>query len=226
MAVGSPICSYSERFFEADRIRERELQIGARQSRPFPRRPRRWFEKMRDGETCSQGGTIAAIERKQFIGRAVAQSRRDTATNVTADPRGAEPFAFETQKSDFVERVRRAQRGIELQAVDDAWRVAEADMLRPQVAMSVHDAPCPHATGQKRGAKGEEQPLRTIDVADQAGRHAEARFEQDAPIVAQVPLPGDEMPIRRYEHRRCPPVELTKRRHQPVELPGSHAALH
>jgi len=140
-AADFPTGSRFERSFQSNRIRKGKPQVGTRHFRPFLRSPRRWFEKMRNGETRPQGSAVAPIEGEQFIGRAVLQCRRYTPPHVAADPRVAEPFAFETEERHFIEWVRRAQRSVELQAIDDARRVAETDMLRSQVAMSVDNTP-------------------------------------------------------------------------------------
>jgi hypothetical protein len=176
------------------------------------------------GEPRPQRCPVATVEREQFFGRPVLQSRRDTSTDVAACPCTAETLALETEKSQFVERVRRPQGGIELQAVDDAQRVTEKDMFRTQVAMGVDDAPRPHAVDQKRSAAGEEQPLRAVYAPDQTGRHAEARIQKDALIVDQASSPSDEMPEGRDENRCGTSIELHQCVHQPINLPGFHAA--
>jgi len=107
-AADFPTDSRSERSFQSNRIRKGKPKINARHFRPFLRRPRRWFEQMRNGETCPQGGAVATIERKQFFGRPILQRRRDASTDVAAGPRVAEPFAFEAEKCNLVEWVRGA----------------------------------------------------------------------------------------------------------------------
>ncbi len=56
-----------------------------------------------------------------------------------ARPAGAEPFAFQMQEGDLVQRVESPQAGVEFEAVDDRDRPDRPDMLRPQIAMSVDD---------------------------------------------------------------------------------------
>ena len=180
---------------------------------------------MGDCEPRPKGCSVATVERKQFFRRTVSQSRCDASTDVAAGPCIAETLALETEKSHFVEWVRRAQRGIELQAVDDAQGVTEKDMLRSQVPMCIDDAPCPHAVGQERSSKVQEQPLRAVYAPDEACRHAEARIEQDALIKEQACPPGDEMPLGRDENRRGATIELHQCGHQPVDLPSLHAVF-
>jgi hypothetical protein len=69
---------------------------------------------MGNRKPCPQRCPVATVEREQFFGRPVLQSRRDTLTDVAACPCIAETLALETEKSHFVERVRRPQGGIEL----------------------------------------------------------------------------------------------------------------
>lgn len=90
--------------------------------------------------------------------------------------------------------------------------------------MGVDDAPRPHAVDQKRSAAGEEQPLRAVYAPDQTGRHAEARIQKDALIVDQASSPSDEMPEGRDENRCGTSIELHQCVHQPINLPGFHAA--
>ena len=67
------------------------------------------------------------------LGSAVDQQR--------ADPAGAEHGAFHAQVRHLVEGVDQPQVARELQAVDHHRRVGEADMLGPEVAMALDDAP-------------------------------------------------------------------------------------
>ena len=224
--AGSPTCLYFEKSFQADRVRQRYLQINARQCGPFFRRPRRWFEQMRNGKPCPQGGAVAAIECKQFVRRPVTQSRRNPPADVAPRPPAAEPLALEIEKGDFVERVGGTQGGVELQAVDDARRVAETNMLRPQIAMAIDDAPCPHAVRQQRSAQRQEAALGAVDAADQTGGHGKAWIEQNALIDLQTAFPGDEMHPRRNVDRRCAAIELHQSSHQPIDLPSPQTVLH
>src|SRR5271169_1845843 len=59
-----------------------------------------------------------------------------------------------------------SQARIEFQAVDDADRITETDVLGAQIAVAIDDAPRPHAFGQILGALGQEPALHGIDVVD------------------------------------------------------------
>ena len=81
------------------------------------------------------------------IGRRGASSCRpriDAAARCIRRPkRYAQPFAFEAQERDFVQRVDRAQPIVEFEAVDDPDRIAEPNVFRTQITMSVHECAGP-----------------------------------------------------------------------------------
>ena len=100
--------------------------------------------------------------------------------------RGAEPLAFDAQKGDFVERIDHAQARIELQAIDNPHRVAEADVLGAQIAVAVDDAARAHPRIEKRAAFGQKPALHRIDVTDRPGRQREAGVEENAAIIGEA----------------------------------------
>jgi len=120
---------------------------------------------MRDGEASPQRRTMAAIKNKKLLGLAVVKRPSDMAPQIFAGPGGAQPFAFETQEGDLIERIDHAQAAVEFQTVDDAHRIAEANMFRTQVAMPVDDPALSHPLCQQNGALGQEPALHGIDVA-------------------------------------------------------------
>jgi len=125
-----------------------------------------------DRQARAQRGAMTAVEREQLFRRAVAQCCGDAASNPLAGPSGSEAFTLEAQIGDLLERIGSPQARIELEAIDDPDRVAEPDMLRPQIAVAVDDAAFAHPTHQKIPASGEKATLDPIDPSDQPGRQA------------------------------------------------------
>jgi len=102
-------------------------------------------------------------------------------------PGGPQPLALNAKERDFVERIDHTQSRIELQTIDDADRIAEMDMLGPQVSMTVDDTPALHPIRQKIAPFAEKAPLHALDVAHPACRKSKAGVEQNAVVVGQAP---------------------------------------
>ena len=92
---------------------------------------------------------MAAIEQKQGVRRVLAQAVHHAPAQVSAGPRSAQALALQTEERDFIQRVTCAEPIVEFEAIDDADRVAQPDVLRAQIAVSVNDAPAQHAVNQK-----------------------------------------------------------------------------
>ena len=60
---------------------------------------------MRDGETSPQSRPLTAVKDKELLGLTVMQRPHHAAAQVPACPSGAEPFAFDAQESDLVDRI-------------------------------------------------------------------------------------------------------------------------
>ncbi len=104
---------------------------------------------MGDCQAGPQGRAMAAIEQEQGVRRILIETVHDAAAQVLTSPGDAQPFALETEEGDFVQRVAGAEPIIELEAVDDADRISEPDVLRTQIAMAVNDVLAQHAVNQK-----------------------------------------------------------------------------
>lgn len=68
--------------------------------------------------------------------------------DVSADPSDSEAFASEIEKRDLMQRIHHPQTVIELQAIDDPYGVAQPNMLRAQVAVSINKMPLAHSCGE------------------------------------------------------------------------------
>ena len=141
------------------------------------------------------------------------QGVRQAAAQIARNPRAAQPLAFQSEKGEFVERVIGAQIIVEFEAIDDAQRVAEPDMLRPQIAMRVDDVAAGRTRGEKRTAAGEEPFLDAIDNADETRRQLRARIEQPAAIVGEALPPVGEMRLSGHAHARGVLIEPRQQRH-------------
>ena len=172
--------------FQPHRIGGGKPQISTRERRPFLRRARIGFEQMRDGETRPQRRAMAAIKHKKLLRVAVVQRMHDAAAQIFAGPGGAKPLALDAKERYFVERIDHAQARIEFQTVDNAHRIAEANMFGAQVAMPVDDAPRSHALGEKFAALGQKAALHRVDVAHASGGQLKARVKQHAAIVGEA----------------------------------------
>ena len=85
----------------------------------------------------------------------VRQCAGEAAAEIARKPRAAQPLAFQSEEGKFVERIVGAQIIVEFEAVDDARRVVEPDMLRPQIAMRVDDVAAGRTRREERAAASE-----------------------------------------------------------------------
>jgi len=85
---------------------------------------------MRDSETSAQHRPMATIKNEKLFGFSVVKCVYDAAPQIFAGPGGAKAFAFDAEERDFVKRIDHSQPCVEFQAVDDAHRITETDVLR------------------------------------------------------------------------------------------------
>jgi len=141
---------------------------------------------MRDGETSSQHCTMAAIKNKKLLRRSVVKCMYHAAPQIFADPGGAKAFAFDTQERDFVEWIDHSQACVKFQAVDNAHRIAETDVLRAQISVPIHDMPRSHAFGQKPGPLRQKPALHGVDVPHAPGWQLKARVEKNTAVEGKA----------------------------------------
>lgn len=104
-ATRSPTSSFSEASLEPYRIGCRKSQVSERKQRPFLWRACIGFEQMRDGEARSKCRAMAAIKDKKLVGIPVVERVHDAAPQIFPGPGGAQPFTFDAEERDFVERI-------------------------------------------------------------------------------------------------------------------------
>ena len=159
---------------------------------------------MRDGEPRAQRRAMAAIKREQLLDRPVAQHALHPAFDIGPDPSRTEPLAFETEKSDLIERIDHPKPRIEFETVDDPDLVPEPNMLGTQVAMALDDPAMAKAGDDETAAPVQKPALRMVDTLHQAGGNTETRIEQDAPVIGKASLPVGKMDRRREKDRASP----------------------
>ena len=86
--------------------------------------------------------------------------------DVIADPARTQPLAFDSQKRDFVTGVHRAQTRVEFKTVDDPDFLAEPDMFRSQVAMTIDNGMLPNTFGQNGCPLLQESQLHGFDTGE------------------------------------------------------------
>jgi hypothetical protein len=133
-------------------------------------------------QTRPQGRAMNAIKGEEFIRQAIRQHVAGPASDVFGGPGAAQAFAFEAKKCDLIEWIDGAQARIEFQAVDDPHLIAEPDMLRSQVPVSVNDVTTAHPAGDHRGSFCQKSRLYAGDLTDEARRQVKARIQQNTPV--------------------------------------------
>jgi len=123
---------------------------------------------MGDRQPRAQRRAMAAIEQEEIFGQTITQAGPNSALDIFAGPAGAEALAFEAQECNLVERIHGSQPGIELQAVDDADRIAEPDVLRAQIAVPIDDATGLNASDEHVRMALEKPALDEVDPSHQA----------------------------------------------------------
>jgi hypothetical protein len=132
---------------------------------------------MRDRQARPQHRPVASVKDEQRRGRRVGEATMHQIKDPPGSRTPPQPGAFERQEGNLVERIIRPQARIEFQAIDRARRIAEPDMLGPQVAMAVDDVATFHPRHEKIATLGQETPLHAIDGAHQPSRQVEPRME-------------------------------------------------
>lgn len=89
----------------------------------------------------TQAGAEGLVKRYQLTGASIADRLPVLVHDLLSDGGRAKTLAFQGQVSQFVHGVEHAEPPVEFQAIDDHRLGEQADMLRPEVAMRVDDAP-------------------------------------------------------------------------------------
>src|SRR5712672_1547704 len=179
---------------------------------------------MSDRQARAQGRPVTPIKREKFLWQAVRQGEARMTLDVFPGPGTAEALAFDAEEGNLVKRIDGAQTAVEFQTVDDSHRIAEPNVFRTQVAVPVHDLTVTEAIGDQDGSLGQKPPLRLVDPSHQSGRQGKTRVKQNTLVVGQAAIPAAEVGLARNQDRAGMPVEVRKRRHQAIELPGRKAA--
>jgi hypothetical protein len=162
---------------------------------------------MRDGEPGAQHGAVGPVEVQQRCRGIFVEPALDPHLEVAPGPRRADPLTLQVQIGDLIEGVDRTQARIELQAVDDADRVIEPDVLGPHIPVPVDDAASLNARLQHGAVLGQEAPLGTVNAQDEHRRQAEAGIEQDAAVCSEARRPFGEVCAGGNENGARVPVE-------------------
>jgi hypothetical protein len=131
----------------------------------FPRRPASRLREVQDGDAGAHDGIKGRVEMHQLLGRRVAGARTVAAAQQSpADFDTAEPVGFQCEIGDFVDRVELPQIGAKLQAIDNPRRTVQIDMLRPQITMTLDQAPALDALTEQFGPAAQ-KPVEPARVA-------------------------------------------------------------
>ena len=124
----------------ASGVLQRAAQVTAGAIEPFTRRAAIRLGGAPDIELGARRRAVAAVEVEQRV-RCVVCELCQTTTQQRAPGRlVAYPRALQVQEAQLLGAIEHPEIAIELQAVDDGRRIVEIDVLRPQVAVRLHDA--------------------------------------------------------------------------------------
>ncbi|HET8543368.1 MAG TPA: hypothetical protein VFL68_02565 [Pseudolabrys sp.] len=177
-----------------------------------------FFQQMCDGEPSAKRGAVTVIESKKFIGRSVAEQVFQPLPKIASSPGYFEPVAFESKKCDFIERINHAEPGVEFEAVDDSDLVVQPDMLRPQIAVAVHDPAVAQSRDNLLTARLQKTALNCVDLAHQAAGNSKPRIKQDTLVVVEASCPIGQMDGGRQINRRRRAVEKGQSLYQAIKL--------
>jgi hypothetical protein len=99
-------------------------------------------------QPSTQHRAITAIEDEKLFRPPVVQSPHHTPTQMFTRPSRTEAFTFNAEERQLVDGIDHPQAAVEFEAIDDAHRVTQPNVLGPQVAMPVDDVTRPHALSQ------------------------------------------------------------------------------
>jgi hypothetical protein len=92
---------------------------------------------MGDREPGPQRGAMATVEAVERLGVPFVKRGENPRANPPAGGGRAQALALQIQERDFIERVVGPERGTELEAIDDADRIAHPDVFGSKVAVRV-----------------------------------------------------------------------------------------
>ena len=101
------------------------------------------------GDLGAQTGAESLVKSYQLNGTSIADCFAVVTQNLLTDVGCTETLAFHGQISQFVHRIEDAKLPVEFQAINDHRRGCQADVLRPEVAMRIDDAPVPRPLFKK-----------------------------------------------------------------------------
>lgn len=107
---------------------------------------------MGNRQPCAQHRPMTPIEEKKSTAGVVIQDKGQMLPDPLGSPQPAQPFAFEMQEGNFIERIERPQFWVEFQAIDDRNRLAQPDVLGAKIAMGIDVAPRANPPAQQGGA--------------------------------------------------------------------------
>jgi len=200
----SPNCWCFKKPLKTQRIPCRDPQIVMSSLAPFLRRSRVRLQQVGDGKARAQRGAVAAIKEEQFRLGIVMERACDAPTDIVSNPGGAEPLAFEAEVGDLIKRIDHPEVRIEFQAVDNLNPVGEPDVLRAQIAVSVHNAAVADPLDEAASALVQKAVLDTFDSSHQPCWQIEAPIEQEATIAGDVVMPFVQLCDRQANRRPRP----------------------
>jgi len=174
---------------------------------------------MGDGKPRPQRRPMTTIENEKLLRMAVMELVHDPSPEVLPCPSSAQPLALDAKERYFIEWIDHAQPRIEFQTIDDADRIAEKNVFRTQISMSVDNVPALHPFGQKIAPLAEKPTLHGIDGTHQSSRELKTRIEQNAAVVGEAPPKLRDIDGGRNQHCAGATIELDESGGDAIELP-------
>jgi hypothetical protein len=197
-------------------VRIRARNPGSRIGKlPIAQVPGRKFRAVR--------GAVAPVEAHDRRCDRVARRSAKATDEFGGETGASQAFDFQGQEGNLLDRVQPAQRAAELEAVDDAGRRREADMLGAQVAMAVDE---PRATGPDQAPRPfQELPLKSHHGTGPSPTTPPAGNPGRAPIFHDLARQPPDIPPGRHGRALGAAEKTGQHGDQALDLHGAQDTL-
>lgn len=114
---------------------------------------------------------------------------QNAGANIAANASCTEMLALEIEIGNLIQRIDSPEPCIEFDAVDNLNIVSEPDMLRPQVAVPVDNAPLLQAIQQHRALSPEKLAQHRVALPDQPQRKSETGIHKYCKVLLKIEFP-------------------------------------
>ena len=122
------------------------------------------------GDLRPHTSAIRFIESDENRRQSIARLLLVCSEQLRTDPLNSQKVALRGEERQFIRNVDPAEIGAEFDAVKNLYRIAKADMLRPQIAVPVHNVASSRSLFENRRLQSQKLKLKAVNAFDDAPR--------------------------------------------------------